>query len=414
MAADDIITMTNVSVRYELRNSSLKRNTSYLNALSGITLNVRKGETLAVVGESGSGKSTLAMAILGLLKHWKGTIDYRFRECGLTSTEDDNLKRGELLEIWQRSSIVFQDPYSALDSKKLIKDIIAEPFVGHRKGNRKRAEERAGQLVEQVGLTLDHLVYYPGQLSGGQRQRIAVARTLINGPELIIFDEPTSSLDVSIQAQILNLILDLKEQHNLTYIFITHNLAVAKHVSDRIMVLYLGNVMEIGMTDSVFSEPLHPYTKLLISSVPLPKSDYEMKQRESREAEVSSIAPPKGCVFHPRCPVATSHCGWDSKEIIQLIERESYLRLGLESLNADMQDELNFTISAADEDMAGKLLDLIGEKNKFRIASSELRGSKIACRLYVSWSPRMVPKDDRMVNCILYDDEFKNAHDIQK
>lgn len=414
MAADDLISMENLSVRYELHGSTLSRSRTYVNALNGITLNLQRGETLAVVGESGSGKSTLAMTVLGLLRHWRGNIDYRFSGFGLTSRENTKPSRRDLLQLWQRSSIVFQDPYSALDSKKLVRDIIAEPFLGHGKGARTEAEGRVSELILQVGLSEDHLGYYPDQLSGGQRQRIAVARTLINEPELIIFDEPTSSLDVSIQAQILNLILSVKEHYSLTYLFITHNLVVAKHVSDRIMVLYLGNVMEIGATDRVFDEPLHPYTKLLISSVPLPRADYEMRQRESREAEVSSIVLPGGCVFHPRCPVATSHCGWGADEVLQLIKREAYLLLGLEGLETTVQDDLHFTISAPDDATASKLLDMLKDADRFRIAEARLEAGNLVCSLHYRWSPHLVPGEGRLVNCILYDEDFIRSHDVKR
>lgn len=411
---DDLIAIDNVSVRYELHGSTFSGRRTYVNALNGITLSVRKGETLAIVGESGSGKSTLAMTVLGLLRHWTGTINYNFSEKELTSAKEKKLRRAELLAIWRRSSIVFQDPYSALDSKKLVKDIIIEPYLGHRLGARSESQVLASELIMQVGLTEDHLGYYPDQLSGGQRQRIAVARSLINRPELVIFDEPTSSLDVSIQAQILNLILDLKEKLSLTYLFITHNLVVAKHVSDRMMVLYLGNVMEIGETDSVFGNPLHPYTRLLISSVPLPKADYEMKQRESREADVSSIILPGGCVFHPRCPVATSYCGWKSDEVLQLIRREAYLLLGIEELDAEMHDDLSFTMTAGDEETARKLLDVVREKDRFRIADAQLSGKSISFRLFESWKPRLLSSGGRAVNCVLYDVEFMTAHGLQQ
>lgn len=414
MNADDMLTMDNVSVRYELRNYSLSRSRTYLNALNGITLRIRRGETLAIVGESGSGKSTLALTALGFLNQWKGNIGYHFNDTDIGSSEGKKLRRRELLELWRRSSIVFQDPYSALDSKKLVKDIIAEPFLGHTKGTRQEADIKVEELIAQVGLSTDHLSYYPDQLSGGQRQRVAVARTLMNEPELIIFDEPTSSLDVSIQAQILNLILDLKERNSLTYLFITHNLVVAKHVSDRMMVLYLGGIMEIGDTDAVFGDPLHPYTKLLISSVPLPKADYQMKQRESREAEVNSINLPKGCVFHPRCPVATSHCGWRSGEVLQLISREAYLLLGLESVDASIQDDLHFTVTLPDREKAESMLQILNSRDSFRIEKAELTGNSIRCSLFNGWEPHLVQTGGRQVSCILYDEQYMTDNQVKK
>jgi oligopeptide transport system ATP-binding protein len=305
---DDVVAIENLSVRYELHGSTFSGRRTYVNALNGVTLSVRKGETLAIVGESGSGKSTLAMAVLGLLRHWTGTISYNFSEKELTSAKERKMRRSELLEIWRRSSIVFQDPYSALDSKKLVRDIITEPYLGHRLGAKSESQVLASELIMQVGLTEDHLGYYPDQLSGGQRQRIAVARSLINRPELVIFDEPTSSLDVSIQAQILNLLRRLQEKNEMTYLFISHHLSVIRAMCSRVLVMYLGKMVEIAETEELFLHPLHPYTQALVSAIPIPDPLLKRERIIIGGDVPSAASPPSGCRFRTRCEFAEDVC----------------------------------------------------------------------------------------------------------
>lgn len=273
-----------------------------LHAVDGISFTVEEGQTLGIVGESGCGKSTLGRTLLGLLPATDGTICFEGRDI-------THVKRRERRKLQQSMQFIFQDPFSSLDPRMTVAELIAEPLeVNHVCRSKKERQERVADLMNTVGLAERFEKSYPHELDGGRRQRIGIARALAMRPKFIICDEPVSALDVSIQAQILNLLQDLQESQNLAYIFITHDLSVVKHISDHIMVMYLGCMVEMSPSKELFSQPLHPYTRGLISAIPIP-SIYAQKQRVLMQGElVSPIDPKPGCRFAPRCPYATEIC----------------------------------------------------------------------------------------------------------
>ena len=275
----------------------------YVKAVDDVSFDLRPGETLGLVGESGCGKSTLARTLVRLEEKQGGTIIFE----GKDVSEFRNRK--EELEFRRSIQMVFQDPYASLNPRRLVMDIIREPLDIHRKDLTKRERERMVlELLKKVGLEEYHALRYPHEFSGGQRQRIGIARALVLRPKIIILDEPVSALDVSVQASILNLLHDLQKEFDLTFLFIAHDLSVVKHVSERVAIMYLGRIMEIGPTEKVFKHPAHPYTVSLLSAIPLPDPDIE-KERIILQGDVPSpINLPTGCRFHPRCYKATDFC----------------------------------------------------------------------------------------------------------
>ncbi len=274
-------------------------------AVDGVSFSIRRGETLGIVGESGSGKTTIGRCILRLIEPTSGEVHF----------EGENLLtlgRSEMRRLRRRMQIIFQDPYSSLNPRMTIGAIVGEPFVIHEKLSRHQVRERVAELLGLVGLDPGYAGRYPHEFSGGQRQRIAIARALALSPDFIVADEPVSALDVSVQAQIVNLLQDLQERFRLTYLFISHGLAVVEHISTRVGVMYLGKLVELAPSAEIYSQPLHPYTQALLASSPVP-DPIARQDRESKRLRLSgdvptSTAPPPGCRFHTRCPFAFEEC----------------------------------------------------------------------------------------------------------
>ena len=276
-----------------------------MHAVDGVSIAVQRGETMGVVGESGCGKSTLARLLVRLHEPTSGTVTF-------DGVDITTLSRSELRPFRREMQMIFQDPYASLNPRKRVVQLVGDPLRIHRQGSSTEVRERVRKLLEVVGLSPDHINRYPHEFSGGQRQRIGVARALALNPRLIVADEPVSALDVSIQAQVVNLLHDLQDEFGLTYVFIAHDLGVVRHVSNRIAVMYLGVIVEQAPVDVLYESPIHPYTEALLSAMPMIDTDdgpTSPRERIVLEGEVPSpIDPPSGCRFHPRCRYATEIC----------------------------------------------------------------------------------------------------------
>ncbi len=300
-----LLRMRGVKTYFPIRKGVFKSEAGQVKAVDGVDLDIYRGEILGLVGESGCGKTTLGKSLLQLVRPTAGTMEYAFRE----GTRDlRGLTRKELDKARKTLQIVFQDPYSSLNPAFTIFGSLQEPLKRHGIASRAERERIIGDLLVSVNLQREHLHRYPNEFSGGQRQRIGIARALSVNPELIVCDEAVSALDVSIQAQVLQLLLKLRDERNLTYIFITHNLSVVEYISDRIAVMYLGRVVELAETDQLFSNTLHPYTKALLAAIPVADLSRRRKRSPLQGDVPSPVDPPSGCPFHPRCPECRDRC----------------------------------------------------------------------------------------------------------
>ncbi|MDR2175174.1 MAG: ABC transporter ATP-binding protein [Synergistaceae bacterium] len=296
-----LLQVQNLKKYFPVRGGILNRTRNLIKAVDDVTFSIAEGETLGLVGESGCGKSTAGRVVLRLLPATSGSVLFRGRE--ILALEGEELRRAR-----QGFQMIFQDPYASLDPRMTVREIVGEPLRAYGIRGASEREARVVEILDAVGLDASYLRRYPFEFSGGQRQRIGIARTLILRPSLIVADEPVSALDVSVQAQVINLLMEMRARFGLTYLFIAHDLSVVRHISDRVAVMYLGRIVETGRKDDFFERPLHPYAHALLASVPEP-DPFRARTRFTLSGDVPSpLDPPRGCAFHPRCPKSTKDC----------------------------------------------------------------------------------------------------------
>lgn len=315
-----LIKVENMKKYYPVKGGIITHTTAHIKAVDGVSFSIMEGETLGLVGESGCGKSTIGRQLVGLEQPTEGKIYYEGKDLSL-------LTKSQMREIRTQLQMVFQDPYSSLNPRKHIYEILSQPMLYHKISDKKTVEKDMVRILDMVGLPRSVLGRYPHEFSGGQRQRIGIAKALSLNPRFIVCDEPVSALDVSIQAQILNLLKELQKELGLTLLFVGHGLGAMNYVSDRIAVMYLGKIVEIGRAKEVFNNPVHPYTKALLQAVPIPDPSEKEKEHQLLQGEVgNSLNPPKGCRFHPRCPYATEICSQREPKLMRAEPGSTFLK----------------------------------------------------------------------------------------
>jgi oligopeptide transport system ATP-binding protein len=304
-SSDVLISVKNLAKRFPIKGGIFSKEVASVKAVSHVSFEIRKGETLGLVGESGCGKSTLGRCILRLIEPTEGQVLFKGQDI-------TKIEKSEMRKLRRNMQIIFQDPYASLNPRMTVESILGEPLNIHKIGKDKHERrQRILKLLDLCGLRREAISRYPHEFSGGQRQRICIARALAVEPEFIVCDEPVSALDVSIQAQIVNLMQDLQKELGLTYLFIAHDLKVVEHISTRVAVMYLGKVVEMATVEELYSAPKHPYTRALLSAIPIPDPNYKKERIILRGDVPSPINPPQGCHFHPRCPIAKENCKTD-------------------------------------------------------------------------------------------------------
>lgn len=311
---DVLLDVQGLKKYFPITKGLFRKTVGSVKAVDGVSFQVRQGETLGIVGESGCGKTTVGLSLMHLIQPTEGFI--RLKTDGQWKEVNSKTIRGLRREM----QIIFQDPFSSLDPRMRIRDIVAEPLLAHGMRDRRARYERVESLLKSVGLAAAHMNRFPHEFSGGQRQRIGIARALALNPSLVVCDEPVSALDVSVQAQVLNLLDDLQQEFGLTYLFVAHDLSVVQHISDRVAVMYLGRIVEMADVEELFIRPRHPYTEALLSAIPEPDPDIKGDQIILKGDVPSPANPPSGCHFHPRCPYAKELCRQASPELLDLGE----------------------------------------------------------------------------------------------
>ncbi len=305
--AEDLVEVQHLVKYFPVRAGLMQRVVNWVKAVDDVSFTVKKGETLGMVGESGCGKTTIGRSMLRLVEPTSGSVHYDGKDVL-------KLRGGELKDVRRHMQIIFQDPYASLDPRVPIGESVMEGLHIHKIGTRQERYDLMIDTLKKVGLEDYHARRYPHEFSGGQRQRIGIARALALRPNFIICDEPVSALDVSIQSQVLNILKDLQKEFGLTYLFIAHNLSVVEHISDRVAVMYLGKMVELAGREDLYREPLHPYTKALMTAIPIPDPKLKRKREVLKGDVPSPLNPPKGCRFHPRCPIAEKICSEQEPE----------------------------------------------------------------------------------------------------
>ena len=391
------ISVRDLHKHFPIREGALQRVAGHVRAVDGVNFDIRRGETLGLVGESGCGKTTLGRCVSGLTDPTIGgvyfdlSIDDHQRLDSLLAvpqqdrTEEitselgsiddhhriDRLAKEEWLRYRRNCQVVFQDAFASLNPRHLVREIVGRPLKVHKEASGERLTERVVELLERVGMGRQHLYRYPHQFSGGQRQRLSIARALALDPELIVLDEPTSALDVSVQAQILNLLNDLQKELDLTYLFITHDLSVVRHMADWVVVMYLGKVAETGSTGDIFDDSRHPYTRALLKASPDLEDEPDAALVTLEGSVPDPARPPQGCRFHTRCPVATPACGWEVDDVVRWLEDEPKM---FESLtNVTRRDEFTADLIFGNEDAARRLEDALSSDKVPQAARGALR-----------------------------------------
>jgi peptide/nickel transport system ATP-binding protein len=414
-----VLELDDLAVHFQLQGNAVSRllglKGRIVKAVDGVTLSLARGEVLGVVGESGSGKTTLGRALLGLAPASSGSITYFSQDRGPRVVSQ--MRGRELRRLRTDLQMVFQDPHAALNPTMTIEAAVGDPLVIHGLANGVELRRRVEHALERVGLspTERYLSKYPSDLSGGQKQRAVIARAIILDPEVLVADEPVSMLDMSVRAKILQLMLDLKRDLGLTYVYITHDLATAKYFCDRIAIMYLGRVVEIGPTEEIFANPRHPYTKALLAAIPEPDPE-KMVPRNLPRGEIPDAAePPLGCAFHPRCPEAVAQCGWESRDLRAVIEQhwtrtdaaydEESPALGdLDHLD---RPSVEATVGSGGSDRVRAILDRIRAEDTHEPLWSgveEIRpeGSGVRVRFREADSPALRRAGNVDVACVLY------------